>query len=89
MTGMDARDDLTARIFRAYDPIRGARVLLQVEQNGFRIGDGAFKQPLPVDNFEGVAIGAAPSDATRIWIISDDNFSANQRTLLLALDLEQ
>lgn len=89
MTGMDVRDDLTAGIFRAYDPIRGARVLLQVDQDGSRIGEGDFKQPLPVDNFEGVAIGTAPSGAPRIWLISDDNFSANQRTLLLALDLDQ
>ncbi|MCR9079354.1 MAG: esterase-like activity of phytase family protein [Hyphomonadaceae bacterium] len=89
MTGMDARDGLAARIFRAYDPIRGARVILNVEQDGTQIGEGQFKQPLPVDNFEGVAIATAPSGAPRLWLVSDDNFSANQRTLLLALDLEQ
>lgn len=88
MTGMDTRQDVTARIFRAYDPVRGARVRLQVDRAGVRIGEGLFKQPLPVDNFEGVAIGTAPSGATRLWMIADDNFSANQRTLLLALDLE-
>ncbi|MBO6687232.1 MAG: esterase-like activity of phytase family protein [Henriciella sp.] len=89
MTGMDVKGDLSARIFRAYDPIRGARVMLHVDRDGERIGDGVFKRPLPVDNFEGVAIGQSPSGATRIWLISDDNFSANQRTLLLALDLPQ
>jgi hypothetical protein len=89
MTGMDTRNDISARIFRAYDPVRGARVMLQVDRADARIGDGLFKQPLPVDNFEGVAIGQAPSGATRIWLISDDNFSGNQRTLLLALDLPE
>jgi len=88
MTGMDIREDVTARIFRAYDPVRGARVMLQVDRDGARVGDGLFKQPLPVDNFEGIAIGTAPSGATRLWMIADDNFSANQRTLLLALDLD-
>lgn len=87
MTGLDVEDDVTAKIFRAYDPVRGARVILQVDRAGIRIGDGTFKRPLPVDNFEGVAIGKSPSGADRIWLISDDNFSANQRTLLLALDL--
>ncbi|MCR9194639.1 MAG: esterase-like activity of phytase family protein [Hyphomonas sp.] len=89
MTGMDVKGDISARIFRAYDPIRGARVMLHVDRGGERIGDGVFKRPLPVDNFEGVAIGQSPSGAIRIWMISDDNFSANQRTLLLALDLPQ
>lgn len=89
LTGMDAKDDLVAKIFRAYDPLRGARVILQVDRGGERIADATFKPPLPVDNFEGVAIGENPSGRTRIWLISDDNFSANQRTLLLALDLDQ
>ncbi len=88
ITGMDTRGDLSARIFRAYDPVRGARVRLQVDQAGTRIGDGLFSPPLPVDNFEGVAIGQAPSGSARIWLVSDDNFSGNQRTLLLALDLD-
>ena len=89
MTGLDVEGDLSARIFRAYDPVRGARVILQVDRDGERIGEGTFKRPLPVDNFEGVAIGQSPSGAKRVWLISDDNFSANQRTLLLALDLSK
>lgn len=89
MTGMDVEGDVSARIFRAYDPIRGARVILEVDQQGQRIAEAMFKRPLPVDNFEGVALGKIPAGATRIWLISDDNFSANQRTLLLALDLAE
>nr|WP_070960362.1 esterase-like activity of phytase family protein [Hyphomonas sp. Mor2] len=87
MTGAEARETLTARVFRAYDPVRGPRVMLQVDRAGERVGEAQLTRPLPVDNFEGVAIGEAPSGATRIWVISDDNFSASQRTLLLALDL--
>ena len=88
ITGMDTSGDLSARIFRAYDPVRGARIRLQVDAAVTRIGEGLFSPPLPVDNFEGVAIGQAPSGSVRIWLVSDDNFSGNQRTLLLALDLD-
>ncbi|MEO0607473.1 MAG: esterase-like activity of phytase family protein [Pseudomonadota bacterium] len=88
LTGMDKVGDLTARVFRAYDPARGARVILQVDGPDGRIADAHFKAPLPVDNFEAVAIGANPEGDPRIWIISDNNFSRDQRTLLLALDLD-
>jgi len=43
--------------------------------------------PLPVDNFEGVSAVRMPDGATRIYIVSDDNLSERQRTLLLAFDL--
>ena len=89
LTGMDQADGLTATIFRAYDPARGPRVILQVDGAEGRIAEAHFKKPLPVDNFEGVAIGVSPQGTPRIWIISDDNFSRDQRTLLLALDLDE
>jgi hypothetical protein len=42
--------------------------------------------PSTVDNFEGLA--AVPGrEATRLYILSDDNGSARQRTLLLAFDV--
>ena len=88
LTGMDRENGLTATIFRAYDPVRGARGILRVGSAQNVIGEAQLKKPLPVDNYEGIAIGKAPSGKTRIWLISDDNFSSNQRTLLLALDLD-
>lgn len=88
LTGMDQKEDLSAMIFRAYDPVRGARGIVQVKTTSETIAEAALKSPLPTDNYEGIAIGKAPSGATRIWLISDDNFSNNQRTLLLALDLD-
>lgn len=89
LTGMDQADGLTATLFRAYDPVRGARVILQVDRADGRVAEAHFKKPLPVDNFEGVAFGTGPDGKPRIWIISDDNFSRDQRTLLLALDLDE
>ena len=46
-----------------------------------------LKSPLTVDNFEGIAAIRRADDGIRIYIISDDNFSSNQRTLLMAFDV--
>lgn len=89
LTGMDAQDGLVASVFRAYDPVRGSRAILRIESTSGLIAEANLKAPLPVDNFEGVAIGSSPDGTPRIWLISDDNFSSSQRTLLLALDLNQ
>lgn len=87
MTGLDQQGSLTANLFRAYDPAFGSRAIVQVIGPTGEIALAELQTPLPVDNFEGVAIGTNPSGGTRIWLISDDNFSVTQRTLLLALDV--
>lgn len=89
LTGMDREEQLNATLFRAYDPVRGARGLLKVESPAGLIAEAQLRRPLPTDNFEGVAIGSNPSGGVRIWIVSDNNFSRDQRTLLLALDLTE
>ena len=43
--------------------------------------------PLTLDNFEGVAAHRAPDGTTRITLLSDDNFNALQRTLLVQFEL--
>lgn len=40
-----------------------------------------------VDNFEGIAVKRIDAQRVRIFIVSDDNFSDRQRTLLMAFDL--
>jgi hypothetical protein len=40
-------------------------------------------RPLPVDNFEAVAARSAPNGAVLIYVLSDNNFSGMERTLLL------
>ena len=87
LTGMDAVHDLTTKVFRAYDPIRGSRAIVKITRDDAEIASATLRAPLPVDNFESAAIGTSPVGGTRIWLISDDNFSNDQRTLLLALDL--
>jgi hypothetical protein len=40
-----------------------------------------------IDNFEGLAVERRPDGAVRIYIVSDDNFSSSQRTLLMVFEL--
>ena len=46
----------------------------------------SLRRPLTVDNFEGLAAVPGQDGAIRFYVISDDNFSSRQRTLLLAFD---
>lgn len=45
-----------------------------------------IRDPLPRENYEGLAIEPREGGAVRLWLISDDNSAVFQRTLLLALD---
>lgn len=47
-----------------------------------------FRQPLTVDNFEGIAARPGPRGKPLIYLISDDNFRDAQRTLLMMFELE-
>jgi hypothetical protein len=40
-----------------------------------------------LDNFEAMALGSAPDGSPRLFVASDDNFSSDQRTALLAFDI--
>ncbi len=42
---------------------------------------------LTIDNFEGIAARRLPDGRVRLYIISDDNFSGRQRTLLMMFDV--
>jgi len=76
-----------AYLTRAYTPATGNQIrLLIFDAKGAQIGELALQRPLTVDNFEGVAAQARPDGRTRFYLISDDNFSGKQRTLLLAFD---
>ena len=47
----------------------------------------AINEPLTRDNFEGVALVDGPQPGVlRIYLLSDNNFSATQKTYLLAFD---
>lgn len=44
-----------------------------------------LEELLPRENYEGLAVRALPDGQSEIWLISDDNFSAFQQTLLARL----
>lgn len=62
-----------------------------VVPNGRLVGEliAELDRPLTTDNFEGIAATTAPDGGTWIYLISDDNFWALQRTLLFKFRLEQ
>ena len=89
LTGLDSVGIDTYALFRRYLPIFGNTI----EVRRYRTLDEEgtvlirLERPLTVDNFEGIAAKQMPNGATRLFIISDDNFSGNQRTLLLAFEV--
>jgi len=44
--------------------------------------------PFSIDNMEGLAVARGPDDAVLLWLMSDDNKSPAQRTLLMLFKLE-
>lgn len=75
----------TIEMFRAWDPLQGNRIRLT-----WGTGEDetlTLSRPLLVDNFEGIAAEALSDQLIRVWIVSDNNFSASQKTLLYALDI--
>lgn len=87
--------DLLFSLHRGFDPIRGVRVAiavtpLEASREGYTLGEtlllGRLARPLSVDNFEGLTVLPGKDDTIRLLILSDNNFSERQRTLLLAFD---
>jgi hypothetical protein len=71
----------------------GARVV-RVAAGAWRaqgIAEGAelarLRPPMAVDNYEGIASLRAPDGSEMVWLLSDDNYSLLQRTLLVAFSI--
>jgi hypothetical protein len=78
---------------RFFAPVIGARA--RITRFAFD-ADGAIANveelarlapPMPIDNFEAISVLRTPDGVVRIYVVSDDNFSHRQRTLLLAFDV--
>lgn len=77
---------------RFYTPVTSVRIRLRrVSAAGLAAGRfegpiiAELTSPLPLDNFEGIS-AAATEKGVRLYLISDDNFRQDQRTLLYAFD---
>jgi len=80
-------DGSIAYLLRAFDPVRGNRVSLEIHKGSHVMARLDLARPLTVDNFEGVSAVRLRDGRTRFFLISDDNFNTrSQRTLLLAFD---
>lgn len=80
---------------RSYSPLAGVDARLvripaadldQSRITGIEIADFGF--PLPMDNYEVIAARPAPDGATDLILLTDDNFSPTQTTLLVQLRLK-
>lgn len=74
---------LNGRIVRvSQDQLNGGGALVPVEVARLDAGwDG------PVDNFEGIAVAQNDAGETLVFVVSDDNFSILQRTLILMFSI--
>lgn len=93
--GHPDRPPILAVLQRAWDPILGARTVITLLRLDGALGTPlrpvvldrlSLASPLTRDNFEGVALTQRPDGALRLYLLSDDNFQSNQRTLLMAFD---
>jgi hypothetical protein len=76
-----------AFLFREFSPLAGVTShLLVTDRAGRTLDELDIARPATVDNFEGVAAVPGPGGVIRFYLISDDKFASNQRTLLLAFD---
>jgi hypothetical protein len=74
-------------LLRAFSVLQGVRITVRITApDGAILDELRLAAPLTVDNFEGVAAVPRPDGSLRLYLISDDNFSSLQRTLLLAFD---
>ena len=80
-----------AMLGRAYDPRHGVRISVRLigtsgASEARVVDEMTMAAPLTVDNFEGIAVVPRATGGIRLYIVSDDNASASQRTYLLAFD---
>lgn len=86
---LDAQTGGLLLLERFYEAPIDTRIRVRrIDRNGqVTAGLIALRLPATVDNFEGIATTLNADGSQRVYILSDDNFSARQRTLLLAFDL--
>jgi hypothetical protein len=79
-------DGGVAYLLRGYNPIAGNRIVIKVTNaSGREVDRLQIARPQVVDNFEGLA-AVKRGEGLRFYLISDDNFSSTQQTLLFAVD---
>lgn len=76
-----------AFLLRDFNVAAGATIRILITDRAGRTLDlHTITRPATVDNFEGLSALPRSDGSVRFYLISDDNFSPTQRTLLLAFD---
>jgi hypothetical protein len=76
-----------AFLLRDFKPLSGVTSrLLVTDRTGRSLDMHMIARPATVDNFEALAAVPRADGSVRFYLLSDDNFSPIQRTLLLAFD---
>lgn len=88
-TDADALADGTFLVlFRSYSPSDGnSAAVVAYHPDGSRRELMTLRPPLTLDNFEGLAV-REEGGRTFLYIVSDDNFSGSQRTLLMKFEVQ-
>lgn len=74
-------------LLRDFSVTAGATIrILIADRSGRTLDLHTIARPATVDNFEGISALPRPNGSVRFYLISDDNFSPAQRTLMLAFD---
>jgi len=89
LVGLDDLGGTVFSLFRSYSPLSGNanEIYAHILGNPNPTHLATLKRPFPVDNFEGITATRLPDGTVRLYIISDDNFSSRQQTLLMAFDV--
>ena len=92
LTGLDTPRYHPFALFRHYTRETGNRNIIAYIDGSATLANAMVERvhldpSVPVDNFEGIAVQNLDTGTQRVWIVSDDNFSDSQRTLLMAFDL--
>ena len=83
-------------ITRYYSFLHGVAVrLYRVSSQDIRTGNlmegellAEMRKPITVDNMEGLDVVTTPDGRTLVFMLSDDNQSSRQRTLLMMFELQ-
>jgi len=80
-------DGTTYVLFRSYSPADGSgAAIMAIGPDLERRTLAVLRPPLTLDNMEGLAV-REEAGRTFLYLVSDDNFSSRQRTLLLKVEI--
>ncbi|MET0547548.1 MAG: esterase-like activity of phytase family protein [Caulobacterales bacterium] len=90
-----APDGSVYALLRFYLPFIGAKAQIRrfqfVEENGKTTLTSELlaqlEPPFPTDNYEGLALGAGPGGTQLLYVLSDDNYRPEQKSILLTFEL--